>query len=240
MSEIDRYSGSFGFDPVDGRHHFAVIIPESGRSGEVVRVLECPRFVEGLGTGVPANAMERVEFSSSSWEAICEPVRAVFNLRLKENKRKPGKWHAGVNYLAPHYGKELVLLGWGLEDAPTDRTDAVFKNWRGLAPEERWWLYSTANAPFSHNSRKGRGIGWRKALSIALSENPLIDVPGESSYPNLPSSNPAPTDSSHALGNILGAKPRKKKSPTAQLVSLAGGGEELQTNPPTQQTMFNL
>jgi hypothetical protein len=238
MSDVDRFSGSFGFDPSDGRHHFAVIIPESGRPGEVVRVLECPRFIEGME--VPANAVERVEFSSSSWGGICEPVRAVFNLRLKENKRKPGKWHTGVNYLAPHYGKELVLLGWGLEDAPADRTDAVFKNWRGLAPEERWWLYSTANAPFSHNSRKGRGIGWRKALSIALSENPLIELPGESGYPSIPSSNPAPTDSTKEMGAILGAKPRKKKSPATKGLSPQGGPEESQTTYPTQQTMFNL
>lgn len=240
MSGIDQCSGSFGFDPADGRHHFAVLIPVSGRSGEATRVFECPSFVEGLSAGVPANAMERVEFSSFAWEAICEPVRAVFNLRLKANKRKPGKWHSGVNYLAPHYGKELVLLGWGLEDAPADRTDAVFKNWRGLAPEERWWLYSTANAPFSHNSRKGRGIGWRKALSIALSENPLIELGGESAFSSLSTSQPHPADSTHALGTVLGAKPRKKKSPAAQSPPPQGGQKESQSIIPTQQILFSL
>jgi hypothetical protein len=180
MSAADLLNGTFGFDPADGQHHFLVLIPSGGQPVERgVIVYECPRFSEQVDSELPTGATERVLFPTPVWEAIAEQVRAVFNLRLKEAKRKTGKWRAGPNYLAPHYGKELVLLGWALEDVAPDRIDTVFRNWRGLAPEERWWLYSTANAPFSQNSKKGRGIGWRKALTVALSENPLVDAPGE-------------------------------------------------------------
>jgi hypothetical protein len=179
MSDSDRLNGTFGFDPADGHHHFLVTIPEGEASDRVVTVYECPRFVDGRTAELPVGATERVQFSLPVWKAVSEQVRAVFNLRLKAAKRKPAKWRTGPNYLAPHYGKELVLLGWALEEVAIDRADTVFRNWRGLAPEERWWLYSTANAPFSQSSRKGRGIGWRKALTIALSENPLVDVAGE-------------------------------------------------------------
>ena len=175
MTMMDLLNGTFGFNPNDGLHHFLVMIPAVGDSGVEVSVYECLRYSEKSDSELPVGSIERVRFHISIWNAISEDVRAAFNLRLKEGKRKPGKWRSGPNYLASHYGKELVLLGWALEDVPDDRVDKVFRNWRGLAPEERWWLYSTANAPFSENSGRGRGIGWRKALTIALSENPLID-----------------------------------------------------------------
>lgn len=179
MSPPDPQVGMFGFNPSDGHHHYLVNVPSAEAGEQEVTVYECLRFLENYDGTLPTGAIERVQFLRPVWDAISEQVRVSFNLRLKEANRKPGKWRAGHNYLSPHYGKELVLLGWALEDLPSDRADTVFRNWRGLAPEERWWLYSTANAPFSQNSRKGRGLGWRKALTVALSENPLVDVPGE-------------------------------------------------------------
>ena len=175
MTISDLLNGTFGFNPNDGHHHFLVMIPASDVAGAEVSVYECLRYSEKSDGELPVGSIERVRFPISIWNSISEDARAAFNLRLKQGKRKPGKWRTGPNYLAAHYGKELALLGWALEDLPADRVDTVLRNWRGLAPEERWWLYSTANAPFSHNSRRGRGIGWRKALTIALSENPLID-----------------------------------------------------------------
>jgi hypothetical protein len=175
MTAFDLLNGTFGFDPNDGHHYFLVMIPTTDVAGSDITVYECLRYSEKGNGELPVGSVERVRFSIPFWNAISEDVRAVFNLRLKEGKRKPGRWQPGPNYLASHYGKELVLLGWALEDFSADRVDTVFRNWKGLAPEERWWLYSTANAPFSQNSRRGRGIGWRKALAIALSENPLID-----------------------------------------------------------------
>lgn len=185
MTTMDLLNGAFGFDPNDGHHHFLVMIPAVDVAGTEVSVYECLRYSEKSDGELPVGAIERVCFPILIWNVISQDARAAFNLRLKESKRKPGKWSSGPNYLAAHYGKELVLLGWALEDVPADRVDTVFRNWRGLAPEERWWLYSTANAPFSQNSRRGRGIGWRKALTIALSENPLIDSLADATSANV-------------------------------------------------------
>jgi hypothetical protein len=185
MTKPDQLNGAFGFSPRDDQHHFLVIVPAVDADQQAVTIFEGPRYEQKSASELPVGCLERVKFSREVWKSISEHVRSVFNLRLKEAKRKTGKWHIGSNFLAPHYGKELVLLGWALEDVSIEKVDIVFQNWRGLAPEERWWLYSTANAPFSQNSRKGRGLGWRKALAIALSENPLVDLPGETGRPKV-------------------------------------------------------
>jgi hypothetical protein len=240
MSNIDTLNGAFGFDPSDGHHHFLVVVPASGAAEHVVTVYECPRFVERGSIELPVGAVERVQFTESVWKAVSEQVRAVFNLRLKQTKRKPGKWHSGPNYLAPHYGKELVLLGWALEDISLDQADKVFRNWRGLAPEERWWLYSTANAPFAQNSKKGRGIGWRKALTIALSENPVVDVAGETGGSNIVIPSTSKTaESTTETGAEQGSEkaPKKKLSrnqPTKKKTSQRSDGPNL------QRTLFDL
>ncbi|MCX6131893.1 MAG: DUF3780 domain-containing protein, partial [Proteobacteria bacterium] len=55
---------------------------------------------------------------------------------------------------------------------PEDKIPYAIQNWLGLSPEERWWLYTQANAATGH-AEKGRGKGWRKAIQIALTENPI-------------------------------------------------------------------
>jgi hypothetical protein len=232
--------GTFGFEPADGHHHFQVTIPPINTGFEEVTVYECLRFVENNNGALPTGATERVSFQCSVWKALSEQVRATFNLRLREAKRKPGKWHEGPNFLSPHYGKELVLLGWALEDLPIDCADIVFKNWRGLAPEERWWLYSTANAPFSDNSKKGRGRGWRKALSVALSENPLNEfssILDQDIRVNEPSS--------IAVNEISIPKKKislKKKSSSQsnQISTSAEENGEPRLSPSAQQRLFEL
>jgi hypothetical protein len=239
MSAVDLLNGTFGFDPGDGQHHFLVLIPLGQAGDQDVMVYECPRYSEAFGTELPTGATERVQFPARIWEAVSEQVRAVFNLRLKEAKRKPGKWRLGPNYLAPHYGKELALLGWALEDVPPERADTVFRNWRGLAPEERWWLYSTANAPFSQNSRKGRGIGWRKALTVALSENPLVDVPGETGRASVTAETSRPVADQEKKPSSKKAA-TKKKSPLHQVMdeSIDSAGPGPATN--FQPNLFDL
>jgi hypothetical protein len=46
------------------------------------------------------------------------------------------------------------------------------RNWLGLAPEERWWLYTMTNASTGH-ALNDRNKGWRKAIRFALTENPI-------------------------------------------------------------------
>jgi hypothetical protein len=51
----------------------------------------------------------------------------------------------------------------------------MIANWTGLAPEERWWLYTTVNATSGHQDH-GKDRGWRKAIKIAFAENPTGDL----------------------------------------------------------------
>jgi hypothetical protein len=58
----------------------------------------------------------------------------------------------------------VVLLAWAIEDADPARIPTTIRNWRGLAPEEQWWLFTMTNAATKH-AVSGRGKGWRKAGS---------------------------------------------------------------------------
>jgi hypothetical protein len=69
----------------------------------------------------------------------------------------------------------LVLLAWAIEDAELASVETAVKNWRGFAPEERWWLYTMTNAATGHAIR-GRNKGWRKAVRYALTENPVSET----------------------------------------------------------------
>jgi hypothetical protein len=104
------------------------------------------------------------------WNGIADALRAEFNARLKLWGHKPGRWKTGANVVGRTLGKELVLLAWAIEDADPALIPVAIGNWHGLAPEERWWLYTmTAAATGGHT---GRGRGWRKAVRYALTENP--------------------------------------------------------------------
>jgi hypothetical protein len=58
-----------------------------------------------------------------------------------------------------------------VEDADPTLLPNMVANWVGLAPEERWWLYTTINATAGHPEH-GRDRGWRKAIKVAFAENP--------------------------------------------------------------------
>ena len=60
-----------------------------------------------------------------------------------------------------------------MEDADPALAQTAINNWLGLAPEERWWLYTMTNAATGHGL-KGRNKGWRKAVRFALTENPVM------------------------------------------------------------------
>ena len=74
------------------------------------------------------------------------------------------------------FAPRLVLLAWAIEDADPATIPTAIRNWLGLAPEERWWMYSMTNAATGH-AAGGRGKGWRKAVRYALTENPVSDNP---------------------------------------------------------------
>jgi hypothetical protein len=76
-------------------------------------------------------------------------------------------------------GKNLCFWAWAIEDADPAKIPKAIRNWRGLAPEERWWLFTMTNAATGH-AVTGRNRGWRKAVRYALTENPVSSSDVES------------------------------------------------------------
>lgn len=182
----------FGFEPEGGAYHFVVTIPR-GADGVVLveehfaygesveEAAKRARFSDAqVGFEVrPPNP--KVELALFKWQMVAEEVRVEFNRRLRGKGQKPGAWKSAENRLSPYLGKELILLLWSIEEAnPADVRQAL-ANWQGLAPEERWWLYATINAATGHAS-EGRGRGWRRAIQIAFTENPVTESLTGSSY----------------------------------------------------------
>lgn len=166
-----REAIDFGFQPTESPYHFAV----NRGPGENAEVKLEERF--GFPPDEAAQRRREVKamLDSYRWSRIEAPARAEFNLRLAGLELKRASWRSRETLLAPHFGKELVLLAWAVEDADPTVIPNVIANWRGLAPEERWWLYTTVNATSGHPEH-GRDRGWRKAIKIALAENPSLDT----------------------------------------------------------------
>ena len=164
----------FGFQPQDSEHHFVVTIPGGVRRD--VLIAEHLRFGENSpppmpGAG-PQDARYRAMLARRKWNAIADDVRVEFNRRLKPRGLPAGRWKRGDNPVMRLLGKELTLLAWAIEDADPALVPVAVKNWLGLAPEERWWLFTMTNAATGH-ALHGRNKGWRKAVRFALTENPV-------------------------------------------------------------------
>ena len=168
----------FGFQPDESEHHFVVTIPGGNR--KEVLVAEHLRFDPDhshapLGVGVE-DAKFRVSLARPKWDALADDIRVEFNRRLKKQGLPTSRWKRGDNLVTRLLGKELTLLGWAVEDADPALIPTAIKNWLGLAPEERWWLFTMTNAATGHVLH-GRNKGWRKAVRYALTENPVAEVP---------------------------------------------------------------
>lgn len=178
----------FGFTPsARASHHFVVTIPRS--EDGPIHVAE--HFVYGEDweeaaqrarlsdepLTFPIRAPQpKVEVSRHKWQLVAEEARSEFNRQLRTAGLKASAWKLGDNILSPHLGKELTLLLWAIEDADPSFVPNAFANWSGLAPEERWWLYTTINAATGHII-DGHGRGWRKAIGIAFTDNPVAERP---------------------------------------------------------------
>jgi hypothetical protein len=166
----------FGFIPTESEHHFLVTI--SRHKKDDVTISEHFFWDEtskkrelSLALGQEDNKL-RVILPRLKWDAIADEVRAYFNQKLRENGLKTGQWKQGENPVSRLLGKELVLLCWAIEDADPALIPVAIKNWLGLKPEERWWLFTMTNAATGH-AISGRNKGWRKAIRYALTENPV-------------------------------------------------------------------
>lgn len=172
-------SHSFGFNPLESQHHFVVTIPRGAT--QKIEISEHFTWDGKTGSseinyGTRLDGQIRVVLAHSKWDAIAEEVRAEFNQRLRRMGKKAGSWRVGQNPIRRELGKELVLLTWAIEDADPGLLPNALANWKGLVPEERWWLYTQTAAATGHGVND-RGKGWRKAVRFALTENPATTRP---------------------------------------------------------------
>lgn len=172
----------FGFIPELSEHCFLVTIPTSRAKGADVLISEHFEWRElGKEEQIKVsfndeNAQVKVVLRRDVWDEIAEETKAEFNRRLRSLGVKTGKWlKAGQVPVERSLGKELVLLAWAIEDCDPVLISTAVRNWLGLVPEERWWLYTMTNASTGH-AVNGRGKGWRKAVRFALTENPISDT----------------------------------------------------------------
>jgi hypothetical protein len=158
-----------GFDCDDHylEHCYLVQIPKTV-NGTVM-------IFEVFGERVPATVavlepevVLRAEIPKSKWDMISDELRVEFNRRLKAERKKSGRWSVGNNGVQRLLGKELLVLAWAVEhaDVVEERVAVAVRNWLGLKPEERWWLYTmtAATTGLAHQV----GLGWRDALRSAL------------------------------------------------------------------------
>jgi hypothetical protein len=170
-------ASGFGFFPEESQHHFLVTIPP--KDGHIL-ISEHHSWDDAdarrdlsFALGKEDDKL-RVSLPRDKWDAIADGARTEFNERLKRNGHKTGAWRRGRVPLSRLFGKELVLLAWAVEDADPALIPTAVRNWLGLAPEERWWLYTMTAAATGH-ALAGRNKGWRKAVRFALTENPVSD-----------------------------------------------------------------
>ncbi|MGI8550613.1 MAG: DUF3780 domain-containing protein [Dehalococcoidia bacterium] len=164
----------FGFDPAESPYHFAALIPRDVAGAIIIEerlAWEEGKTVVDEPAETAREAHAKAILDPYRWSRIAEVARAQFNRRLKDDGKRASAWKSGETLLAPYLGKELTLLAWAVEDADPTLIPNMIANWLGLAPEERWWLYTTINATSGHPEH-GRDRGWRQAIKIAFSDNP--------------------------------------------------------------------
>jgi hypothetical protein len=160
----------FGCPKTVDPHHFVVELPR-GRTAPVV-IAEAYGIKAGIN-GLP-EIDERCQLPYMIWRLIAEDLKREFNERLRSKKMTTGRWTTGLNKIERLLGKELLVLAWAVERADSGTVPNAIRNWIGLRPEERWWLYTVTAA--ATGGLGDADIGWRKALRIALTENPLAEI----------------------------------------------------------------
>lgn len=158
----------FGYNPKESDNHFYVIIPDNKQ--EQVQIYERFKWDEEGEQVIRKADILKLKMSRYKWSLLVNSVVSEFNNRLKVEKRPVGKFAVGGTPVEKRMGKELMVLLWGIENNDPNGIPTAIRNWLGLQPEERWWLYTMTNASTGGiNDKKG----WRMALRYALCENPV-------------------------------------------------------------------
>ncbi len=147
-------------------HHLTVEVPAAPTQPVVIT----EHFGLRGGTNGLPDSIVRCRLPYPAWTGMATEAKRVLNERLKEKKLASGRWLAGTTRVERLLGRELCVLAWGVEAAPKELIPNAIRNWVGLSPEERWWLFSMAAT--MTGTAEDTDIGWRKAIRIALTENP--------------------------------------------------------------------
>lgn len=170
----------FGFSSEHTEHCFLVTFPASIAKSSEIMISEHFHWKPEQESPVEISFNNedrqlKVRLKRFIWEQIEEEVKAEFNRRLRGMGLKTGRWlKKGQVPVDRTLGKELTLLAWAIEDADPALIPTAIRNWLGLAPEERWWLYTMTNAATGH-AINDKNRGWRKAVRFALTENPVME-----------------------------------------------------------------
>ncbi|RQH12684.1 anti-phage-associated DUF3780 domain-containing protein [Bradyrhizobium sp. RP6] len=168
----DRKTTGFGVPHDIDPHHFVVEIP-AARANPVV-VTE--HFGLAGGTNGLPDAVVRCRLPQDHWNAVRKELERVLNERLKEKKLTTGRWKSGKNQVERLLGRELCVLLWAVEAAPKEAIPNAIRTWSALKPEERWWLFAMAASVTGTSDDVD--VGWRKAIRIAMTENPTGEEVG--------------------------------------------------------------
>jgi len=162
----ERKTTGFGVPNDIDPHHFVVDIP-AARANPVVITEQFG--LSGGSDGLP-DSLERCRLNQDAWNGVRKELERVLNDRLKEKKLTTSRWKSGKNQVERLLGRELCVLAWAIEAAPKETIPNAIRNWSGLKPEERWWLFAMAAS--MTGTSQDVDVGWRKALRVALTENP--------------------------------------------------------------------
>lgn len=158
----------FGYAPPEPGGYFDVVI-RTGPQG-LVRVYECFALGEARSLETRPEDILKAELTKERWDELAPAVTAEFNRRLRTEKKPAGRFTAGHNPVERLLGKELLVLLWGAGPAAPEAVPAALRNWLGLRPEERRWLYVMTNESAGRIHDRN---GWRAALRYILCENPV-------------------------------------------------------------------
>lgn len=161
-----KKSYGFGYNPNESENHFYVVIPKE-TTGQV-SIYERFHWDEGEQE-ITSQDILKLLVSRTKWAKISREITAEFNARLKLEKKPGSRFVVGATPVEKQLGKELMVLLWAIENEDPAKISVALRNWNGLLPEERWWLYTMTNASTGNINDKQ---GWRTALRYALCENP--------------------------------------------------------------------
>ena len=131
-------------------------------------------FYESFNYGEGSNMELKSSLPKKVWYKIHRILANYFNDQLSKENVKKSRWKQGENPVRKLLGKEMMLLVWAIEETEDENEiEQAVINWKGLYPEERWFLYTIVNATTGTDTEENRSKAWRKAVKYGFIENPV-------------------------------------------------------------------